>query len=172
MTLCLSKRLYGLNDSRKRMTIRRALVTLILLLACAGGAGAQIAGGTIVGAVTDEQGRIVPGVAVSLQGSDISQTFTSDAGGRYRFLDLAPGSYRLTAVLKGFSTIVRNHINVDVGKTIELPIQMKVSTVSETLTVSAAAPVVDRRETGTVTNVTSDELQKIPTSRDPFALMR
>ena len=49
---------------------------------------------------------------------------------------------------------------------------MKVATVAETVTVSGASPIVDTKATGTATNFTSDELQKIPTSRDPFALMR
>ena len=43
---------------------------------------------------------------------------------------------------------------------------------SETITVSGESPVVDTRATGTATNFTADELTKIPTSRDPFALMR
>ncbi len=49
---------------------------------------------------------------------------------------------------------------------------MKVATVAETVTVSGESPVIDTKATGTATNFTSDELQKIPTSRDPFALMR
>src|SRR5262249_56219814 len=40
------------------------------------------------------------------------------------------------------------------------------------VTVSAPAPVLDRKATGTLTTVTRDELDKVPTSRDPFALVR
>ena len=50
--------------------------------------------------------------------------------------------------------------------------QLKVATVAETVTVSGASPIVDTNATGTATNFTADELTKIPTSRDPFALMR
>ena len=44
--------------------------------------------------------------------------------------------------------------------------------VAETITVSGESPVIDTKATGTATNFTADELTKIPTSRDPFALMR
>jgi len=49
---------------------------------------------------------------------------------------------------------------------------MKIAGVAETITVSGGSPLVDTKATGTATNFTSDELTKIPTSRDPFALMR
>jgi hypothetical protein len=44
--------------------------------------------------------------------------------------------------------------------------------VQETVTVTGASPIVDAKATGTATNFTSDELTRIPTSRDGFALMR
>src|SRR5262249_12284879 len=49
---------------------------------------------------------------------------------------------------------------------------MKVAAVSETVTVLASSPISDVLATGTATNITSDELTRIPTSRDPFALLR
>ncbi len=50
--------------------------------------------------------------------------------------------------------------------------QLALGGVKETITVKAASPIVDTRQTGTATVVTADELTNIPTSRDPFALMR
>ena len=61
---------------------------------------------------------------------------------------------------------------VEVGKTVDLPVLLKVSPLDEIVTVTAAPPIVDTKATGTATNVTADELAMIPTSRDPFALMR
>jgi TonB-dependent Receptor Plug Domain len=61
---------------------------------------------------------------------------------------------------------------VSVGKSVELPMSLKIASVAETITVSGESPVIDTKATGTATNFTSDELTKIPTSRDPFALMR
>jgi hypothetical protein len=48
----------------------------------------------------------------------------------------------------------------------------KITGLAETITVSRELPIIDVKATGTSVNFTSDELTKIPTSRDPFALMR
>ena len=61
---------------------------------------------------------------------------------------------------------------MSVGKSVELPMTLKIASVAETITVSGESPVIDTKATGTATNFTADELTKIPTSRDPFALMR
>ena len=152
--------------------MKRSFLSLALLLMFATMAHAQLTGGTIAGTVTDEQGRTVPGATVDLRGPDITQTFTTGVDGQYRFLDLAPGAYKLTVTLQGFTTIVREHVIVDVGKTVDLAVQLNISPLDETVTVTAASPIVDSKETGTATNFTADELTMIPTSRDPFALMR
>src|SRR5262245_20547300 len=152
--------------------MKRLSVIAALVLACATSALAQIQSGTINGVVKDEQGGVLPGVTVSAQGLDATQTFITDATGEFRFLNLAPGPYKVTVTLPGFTTVVRENVAVLVGKNVELPVTLKVASVSETITVSGESPVIDTRATGTATNFTSDELTKIPTSRDPFALMR
>jgi hypothetical protein len=151
--------------------MRRFLMAAAMLLV-ASVAFAQLGGGTLSGTVTDEQGGILPGVTVTIAGTDRTTTATSDDAGKFRFLNLAPGPYKVSLALQGFTTTVREHVVVAVGATIDLPMQMKVATVAETVTVSGASPIVDTKATGTATNFSSDELQKIPTSRDPFALMR
>jgi hypothetical protein len=151
---------------------RSYLVLALMLIGLARPALAQVQGGTVSGTVLDEQGAVLPGVAVTLQGVDAKRESVTEADGRFRFLDLAPGPYTLTVVLQGFSTIVNEAIVVSVGKTVDLPLAMKVASVAETINVSGDAPIVDTKATGTAVNFTADELTKIPTSRDPFALMR
>src|SRR5712692_296299 len=133
---------------------------------------AQVQGGGISGIVLDEQRSVVPGVAVTVQGADAPFESTTQPDGAFRFLNLAPGPYRLTAALQGFSIVVRENIIVDVGKNADVAISLKVGSVTETVTVIAPAPIVDATATGTATNFTSDELAKVPTSRDPFSLLR
>jgi Carboxypeptidase regulatory-like domain/TonB-dependent Receptor Plug Domain len=151
--------------------IVRGVVTA-LFVALPALAQAQVAGGNITGTATDEQGGVMPGVTVTLKGADLTRTFVTEAAGRYRFLDLAPGLYTVTSELDGFATNVRADVVLDVGKTVDLPVKLKVGRVTETVTVTAASPIVDAKQTGTTTNVTADELANIPTSRDPFSLMR
>ena len=115
---------------------------------------------------------MLPGVLITVQGVDATQTSTTDGSGEFRFLNLAPGTYRLTASILGFTTMVRPDVVVAVGKNVDLPMTLKVAAVAETVTVSGETPVVDSKTTGTSTNFTIEELTRIPTSRDPFALAR
>jgi hypothetical protein len=152
--------------------MKRLVFALMLLCLSALPALAQIQGGSISGVIKDDQGGVLPGVTVTAQGLDATQSFTTEGNGEYRFLNLAPGPYTITAALQGFTTMVRENVVVAVGKSVDLPITLKIATVAETITVSGQSPVIDTKATGTSTNFTSDELTKIPTSRDPFALMR
>jgi hypothetical protein len=152
--------------------MKRWSVIVALVLACATPAFAQIQSGSISGSARDEQGGVLPGVLVTVQGVDATQTFVTEANGEYRFLNLAPGPYKITAALAGFTTVVRDNVTVAVGRNVELPLALKVAAVAETITVTGESPILDTRSTGTATNFSSDELTKIPTSRDPFALMR
>ncbi len=133
---------------------------------------AQTPAGTLAGRVVDATGLPLPGVTVTVQGTDINRVFTTDANGHYRFLELAPGDYKLTSRLEGFTTSVREHIAVGVGQTVELSVSLAIGALTETINVTAASPMVDARQTGIATNVTIDELTNIPTSRDPFSLLR
>src|SRR5262245_10089418 len=151
--------------------MRRITLALALVLGCWLPATAQIQGGGITGIVKDQQGGVLPGATATLQGVDATRSFVTDASGTFRFLDLAPGPYKLTIALNGFRTLVRDGLVVQVGKNVDLPISLTVG-IKETVTVTAATPLVDRKATGTTTNITADELTKIPASRDPFALMR
>src|SRR5262245_10943770 len=153
--------------------MKRAAFVLALLLAFTRLSTAQVSvGGTIEGIVVDQQGGVLPGVTVTAQGVDATQTFPTDLDGRFRFRNLAPGPYKVSATLQGFQTSVHENVVVVVGGTVDLAVQLKVGTVTETVTVTGESPIVDPRATGTSTNFTASELNLIPTSRDPWALLR
>src|SRR5690348_4896817 len=100
--------------------MKRAASLLVLVLAMASPATAQVHGGNINGTVTDQQGGALPGVTVTLQGVDFSREITTTADGSYHFLDLAPGSYKITESLNGFQTLVREGVIVEVGRDIDV----------------------------------------------------
>src|ERR1044072_2086774 len=109
------------------MRMKRVIFMLALLMtsfATARAASAQIQGGSISGTVKDEQGGVLPGVTVTAQGVDATQTFVTEATGEYRFLNLAPGPYKVTAALQGFTPVVRDGIVVSVGKSVDLPLTL------------------------------------------------
>jgi hypothetical protein len=154
------------------MSLKKLALALTAVVAMALPAFAQTPGATIAGRVVDATGLTVPGVTVTLQGNDIRQMFITEVDGRYRFLDLAPGTYKLTSELEGFRTNVRENVIVVVGQTVDLPVTMALGALTETVTVTAPSPIIDAKQTGTATNVTGDELSNIPSSRDPFSVMR
>src|SRR3954469_5433150 len=154
------------------MLFRKIALAFASLLLVALPALAQAPAGTISGRVADATGRALPGATVPVHGAGISRTFTTDGEGRFRFLELAPGAYTLTSTLQGFATNVRDRVMVDVGQAVDLPVTLTIGALTETVTVTAASPMVDVRQTGTATSITIDELANIPTSRDPFSLLR
>src|SRR5262245_58620060 len=154
------------------MKARFWILALVACLATTSVAFAQLQSGNISGTVKDEQGGVLPGVLLTLQGSGASQTFVTEGDGQFRFLNLPPGTYSVTATLQGFRTFIRDGIVVAVGQNVQLPLTLGVAAVSESITVSGDTPVVDTKAMGTATNVSQDELSRVPNSRDPWALLR
>jgi hypothetical protein len=133
---------------------------------------AQVQGGNIYGTVVDEQGAVMPGAVVTIAGSDLTQSQTTGTAGSFRFLNLPPGAYTVTVVVQGFAKTIRENVRVSVGSNTEIPVTLKLATVEQNVNVTAEAPIVDPKSTGTATNFTQAELANIPTSRDPWALLR
>lgn len=151
---------------------RAFALALAVLLGLAPGVWAQISKGNIYGNLADEQGAIVPGATITLTGATIgTRTTTSAASGDFRFLNLDPGTYKLSVSLSNFATLTRD-VKVTVGENVNVGFQMKLSAVQETVTVNADTPVVDSKKTGTGTTLDREELAMIPTSRDPWAVLR
>ena len=82
--------------------MKRLLVTAALLL-IASSAYAQLGGGTLSGMVTDEQGAVLPGVAVTIAGSDRTRHGGLRRSRQVPLPELAPGIYKVTTSLAGFA---------------------------------------------------------------------
>ena len=122
------------------MRFKVIVLALVALFATSAAVSAQVAGGNITGTVKDQQAGVLPGVAVTLEGAGPTLLSTTDGNGEYRFLNLPPGTYKVTAVLTGFATVIREGVALQVGQTVELPFAMKVATVQESITVSGEVP--------------------------------
>jgi Carboxypeptidase regulatory-like domain/TonB dependent receptor/TonB-dependent Receptor Plug Domain len=111
-------------------------------------AQSQIASGTVQGDVLDEKGGSVPGANVEAKNLDTNYaaTATTNEGGHFAFLSLAPGRYTVTVSKQGFATVLQENVVLTVGQTITLPITMKVSTVAQQIVVTDV-PVVETTST-------------------------
>jgi hypothetical protein len=147
------------------------LALAFLVLAAPGLRAQSAATGNVYGSVADSSGAALPGVAITLSSSFGSRATVSGGQGEFRFLGLDAGHYRLTLGLSGFASVVRE-IVVATGDNVELAFQMVVAGPSETVTVSAETPLVSTKKRGTLTTMTTDELQRVPNPRDPWGVLR
>ena len=123
------------------------LVASLALFGLAAGAHAQSQAitGVFEGRVADSSGAIVAGATVTLTNTATGYTATaaSDDSGRYRALLLPPGPYRITAAREGFATLVREGVDLAVGQTVRLDLELQISAVEQEIVVTGAAPLVE-----------------------------
>jgi len=150
--------------------IRILVCTIAAALLIAPSMFAQAQTGNIFGKVVDNQKAALPGVTVTLSGIGAAQVFVTDTEGQFRFLNLSPGAYSLTAELSGFGSVVRNNVSVNIGRNSNVELELTPA-LEQTITVTAETPLLDTRKTGTGATVTQLELEEVPTARDPWVIM-
>jgi hypothetical protein len=155
----------------------KGLLALAVTIVFAANAWAQGGGasstGTIQGRVADAQGAVLPGVTVTATSPALIQpqtTVTSETG-NYRFPAVPPGTYELTFELAGFNTLKRSGIQITLGFTAAVNVELALATLQETVTVSGASPVIDTSTTRVQQNFKMEQLQSIPNGRDMWALL-
>ena len=115
-------------------------VALFVLIGSTTSALAQEA--SLAGTVVDGTKASLPGATVTatLVDTGRASTTVSDVRGDYRLRGLAPGRYKVQAELSGFTTLVIADVELLVGQNRTLPFTLQVASLTETLTVTQAAP--------------------------------
>jgi len=118
---------------------------ILILFVVAASLLAQDPRGGITGTLTDPSGAAIPGVTVRATNTEtgVAASAVSNSAGQYQIPFLSPGIYRVTAELTGFKRFSRDKIEVRVGEVVDLPIQMEVGQVTETVEVTATTPLLD-----------------------------
>ena len=135
----------------------------MLLFATSVVAQTQITTGAIQGTVLDANGAAVPGANIEVKNVDtnFARTTTSDDDGRFIALQLPPGRYTVTVSKTGFATLVVEKADLTVGQALNLPLSMKVSSVQETVTITAS-PTVDTVKTESSTTLNETAVNTTP----------
>lgn len=123
----------------------------------------------ITGQVRDESGGVLPGVSVEAASPVLIEklrTAVTDDQGRYSIVDLRPGVYRVTFTLPGFSTIVRDGLDLPSNFTATVNADLKVGALQETITVSGQTPLVDVQQAARTQVLTRDIIDNLPTTRN------
>ena len=123
---------------------------------------------SIAGLVNDATGGVLPGVTVEASSPALieqSRTVVTDGAGRYTIIDLRPGEYVVTFTLAGFSSVVREGVQLTSGFAAAINAELTVGSVDETVTVTGASPVVDVQSTRAAQVLTSEIMDNIPSAR-------
>ena len=147
------------------------MLSTLLLLILVATSDPQVGTGRIDASVADSTGAVLPGVTIDIDGPQ-KQSAITDATGEAHFLNLAPGTYSVSAKLAGFSDYLNKSIVVATGGSVPLKIAMSVAGITRQVQVTSESPVVDTKKMGTTTNVSVQELQNIPSSRDPWVVLQ
>lgn len=136
----------------------------ILFVATPHHATAQVTTGTIQGTVSDTTGGVLPGVTVTITnaGTGAMRATVTDERGHYLESQMAVGQYDVQAELAGFQSQVRKGIALNVGSQLTINFSLGVATVSETITVTMQAPLVQMVSAEVSATVDARQLAALP----------
>jgi hypothetical protein len=122
------------------------------------------ASGSIEGVVTDASGGVLPGVSVTVKNMDtnVTRELVTDDAGRYRATALQPGRYEVSGNLSGFAVSPIGNVVVQVGQMTPLDLKMHPAGVSETVTVTSEAPVIDTKRTDVGNVIGQQAIENLP----------
>jgi hypothetical protein len=145
---------------------------IALLFCCA--AMAQESRGTLLDRITDASGAVAPGVAVTAVNLDTNASLEtrSNDQGNYRIPFLLPGNYRVTVERAGFKRIERGGIRISVGSDTTLDFTLEVGAATESITVTAAAPLVNTSNADLGVVIDREYIQGLPVSLTRNAINR
>ena len=152
--------------------LRRA-ARLALVLACglaALPAAAQQTESRIIGRILDQSGAALPGVTVTITSKDTGAERTDVAGGdgTFNVTNLGPGTYVIKAELDGFQAVIKDVV-IGAGQISNQTLSLGVATLTESVTVTAAAPVLDTSSAKIGVNVSPIEVEQLPVNGRNFA---
>ena len=145
------------------------LAALILLAVPPIAAAQDASSGTIAGIVRDEGGAVLPGVTVEAASPALierTRTVFTDGEGRYRIVDLRAGTYTVTFTLQGFKTVRREGVDISTGFVATVNADLGVGQLTETITVTGEAPLVDVQGMTQQQVFTRDTVKTLPMGKN------
>ncbi len=125
--------------------------------------GVQEVTGSIKGVVRDQTSAIVAGATVTAKNTQRSHEATTDAFGNYTFTNLQPGIYTITATAPGFTTYEVNELNLELGRTLQVNMDLKAGGQDEIVNVTAAdTAYVDVTSSKTAVNINEMQIRVLP----------
>src|SRR3989449_1850566 len=148
-------------------------VALAAWLLAAGIASAQTTGATLQGTVFDEQGAVLPGASVTIENVETGalRAIVTDSRGRYRAAALPAGRYRMRIELSSFSIYVREGLTLTIGQEATVDAPWKLAWVQESVTITAASPLVETTNSSIGTTISRSQLDALPLAGRNFTTL-
>jgi hypothetical protein len=147
-----------------RHFMRIGMPLAVLLLAVVINGHAQVLYGSIVGNVTDKSNAVVAGATVKITHKATNQTRETAANseGSFNFPTVQTGTYEITVSKVGFKTYTRSNIEVTLNSVTRIDISLEVGEVSETVSVTAEAALLQTDRAEVRSELTSQKLLNLP----------
>lgn len=146
-----------------RLGIAAAIIAILCL---AVGAHGQTGTSGVVGTVTDQQGKAVPGAKVTLLNlaNNTSRSTETNSSGGYTFDLITPGQYQIEVEAKGFNKAVINNVAALIGKQTETNVELRVGAVSETVevSISAQSAVINTQDASLGSVIENNQITQLP----------
>src|SRR5687767_6188191 len=155
-----------------RQLFHAAAIVLLATAIVQGQAGSTA---QITGTVRDQSGGVLPGVDVTVTQTEtgFTRSAVTDENGNYTLTSLPIGPYRLQAMLSGFRTYQQTGIVLQVGSNPVIPVAMALGDLTETVSVEAAAPLVETRNPSIGTVIENERVEELPLNgRNPVELIQ
>lgn len=149
--------------------MRLAFATLLSALS----AFAQVSTGTIAGSIKDPSGAAVAGAKITLRhlGTAETRDLASNESGDFTAQFLRVGPYSITVTTQGFKSKTVTPITVRVDQTVNLPIDLEIGAVAETVEVNASTPLLDANTSSLGQVIENKKIVELPLNgRNAFAL--
>ena len=119
---------------------------------------------TVEGTVKDKQGLTVAGAQIRVTSSElaIDRTVTTESDGGYRVTALPPGNYEVKASKDGFESAVFKNLEVTLNRTLTLDITLLVGSMSQTVEVDSAVPLLEMAASSTGSTITPQQIEDMP----------
>jgi hypothetical protein len=150
-------------------TFRTLLASVALAVFTSSPLFAQVAG-DLRGRVLDPAGLAIPSASVALTQASTGITLqtTASSAGDYDFSHLVPGKYALNITAPGFQNLIRSGITVEVGNTTALDLTLRAGSSSDTVNVTADAPLLQAGESDIQTNIPGPQVIALPLNSRNF----
>src|ERR1044071_9527882 len=153
--------------------MKRFIFIVLTLCLFTAGALAQSTSGSLTGTVSGPDG-VLPGASVIVKDNQTGKELTDTANdsGAFKFPQLEVGTYTVTIKAPNFKTYVATDLKIDVGREYSLNPVLEVGGVTETVTVSAGADIINATTAQLTTTVSPKQIRELPLiARNPLNLI-